>query len=41
MRISNGQQIRFMVILLLGSAEAPLGANERKLILLLGKIDLS
>jgi len=29
MRISNGQQIRFMVILQLGNLEAPIGANER------------
>jgi len=38
MRISNGQQIQFMVILLLGSVEAPIGAKERKLILLLGDL---
>jgi len=38
MRISSGQHIQFMMILLLGSVEAPIGAKERKLILLLGDL---
>lgn len=36
---SSSQQIRFLVILLLGSQDAPIGENERKLILLLSTIE--
>jgi len=35
---SSSQQIRFLMILLLGSPDAPIGKNERRLILLLSTI---
>ena len=39
MFISSGEQIRFLLILLLGSQDVPMGESERKLILLLSTVD--